>query len=104
VVELHLRSAIHLRWQITLLAMRDKRSLISASEVENYVFCARAWRFRAQGHEATALKAARDAGIEWHHEYGRTVANERRLRIAAKALLVTALFLCLLLLLYMVLR
>lgn len=84
--------------------MRDKRSLISASEVGDYIFCARAWRLSSEGHEATLLQTARDAGIKWHREYGITVVNERRLRIAAKALLLAALFLSLLLLLYTVLR
>lgn len=84
--------------------MRDKRSLISASEVGDYIFCARAWRLSSEGHEATALQGARDAGTEWHHEHGRTVANERRLRVTAKVLLVAGLFLSLLLLLYTVLR
>jgi hypothetical protein len=84
--------------------MRDKQSLISASEVGDYIFCARAWRLSSEGHEATALQAAREAGTAWHYEHGRTVASERRLRIAAKVLLVAALFLSLLLLIYTVLR
>jgi len=83
--------------------MRDKRSLISASEVGEYVFCAHAWRLRAEGHEAAALQAARDAGTEWHYEHGRTVASERRLRILAMISVVAAVFFSLLLL-YLVLR
>ncbi len=65
---------------------------------------ARAWRLRAEGHEATALQAARDAGTEGHQEHGRTVANEQRLRSVAVIFVVTALFFSLLLLLYLVLR
>lgn len=84
--------------------MRDKRSLISASEVGDYVFCALAWRLRAEGHEATALQAARDAGTEWHREHGRTVANERRLRTAAVIFVAMAIFFGLILVLYLVLR
>ena len=84
--------------------MRDYRSLISASEVGDYVFCARAWRLRAEGHEATALQAARDAGTEWHREHGSAVANEGRLHTAAMISVVTAALLSLLLLLYLVLR
>lgn len=78
--------------------------MLSASEVGDYVFCARAWWLRAQGHEATRLQAARDAGTEWHLAHGRTVASARRLRLAATILLLTAALCALLLLLYLVLR
>ena len=84
--------------------MRENGSLISASEVGDYVFCARAWWLRASGHEATRLQAARDAGTEWHLAHGRTVASGRRLRLAASILMLTALLCGLLLLLYLVLR
>ena len=33
--------------------MGNKHPLISASEVGDYLFCARAWHLRADGHEPT---------------------------------------------------
>lgn len=84
--------------------MKEKHSLISASEVGDYLFCALAWRLRAEGHTAASLQAARDAGTAWHQEHGRSVAHARRLRAAAMVLLLAALFFALLLLLYVVLR
>ena len=83
--------------------MRDKHSLISASEVGDYVFCALAWRLRAEGHEAAALQAAREAGSLWHHEHGRDVRRSRQWIIAAKALTALAVALSLLFVLYLVL-
>lgn len=84
--------------------MKDRRSLISASEVGDYLFCALAWRLRAEGYEATASRAARDAGSEWHRRYGRAVSNERRLRVTAIILTIAAVLLSLLLLLCLVAR
>jgi hypothetical protein len=84
--------------------MRDKRTLISASEVGDYVFCSLAWRMRAEGHEATKLQAARDAGIEWHHKHGRDVRRSRQARIVAMVITALAIFLALLLILHLVLR
>lgn len=84
--------------------MRDKRSLINASEVGDYVFCALAWRLRSEGHQAVALEAARKAGSLWHHEHGRDVRRSRQWSIAATALTALAVVLALLLILYLVLR
>ncbi len=84
--------------------MREKRPLISASEVGDYVYCALAWRLRAEGQDPTALRAAREAGIKWHHTHGRGVIRARRLQIAAMAFVAMAIFLALLLVLYLVLH
>jgi hypothetical protein len=84
--------------------MRDKSSLITASEVAEYVYCALAWRLRADGHEPTGTRAAQEAGIKWHDEHGRDVERACRFRAAATLFAATALFLALLLLLYLVLR
>ena len=84
--------------------MRDKRSLISASEVGDYVFCARAWRLGAEGHEPASLRAARQVGIEWHREHGRGVERSRQFHTAAVIFAALAILLGLLLVCYLVLR
>ena len=85
--------------------MRDKRPLISASEVGDYVFCARAWRLRAEGNELDdESRAMLDAGTEYHHAHGGQVRRARRLRTASIALAVLSLLLALLLILRLVLR
>ena len=84
--------------------MRDKRSLISASEVGDYVFCALAWRMRAEGHGVLPTsRAARDAGSVWHDEHGRNVRRSHRARLAAMVSISLAIFLALMLILYLVL-
>lgn len=54
--------------------------MIRASEVGEYVYCARAWRLRREGVEQTRGHAARAAGTAWHAEHGREVAAAARLR------------------------
>lgn len=63
--------------------MRDKQKLIKASEIGEYVFCARAWRLRMDGYEPTSGHQARRAGTEWHLKHGRTLRRARRLRLIA---------------------
>ena len=85
--------------------MRDERTVISASEVGDYVFCALAWRMRAEGREPLpSSRAAREAGAAWHREHGRGVRRSRRARLAAAVLTAAAVFLALLLILYLVPR
>jgi hypothetical protein len=85
--------------------MRDKRKLISASEVGDYVFCALAWRMRAEGHESLpSARAAQESGTRWHHEHGRDVRRSRQARLAATVITALAIFLALLLILYLVMR
>jgi hypothetical protein len=58
-----------------------------------------------EGHESLPFsRAARDAGTEWHHEHGRDVRRSRQARIAAMIITASAIFLALLLILYLVLR
>lgn len=59
--------------------MRDGQKLIKASEVGEYVFCARAWRMRLDGHEPSN-RAAMEAGTRWHRGHGRSVSRAGRLR------------------------
>ena len=53
---------------------------IRASEVGEYVYCARAWWLRREGVEQTRGHEARAAGTAWHAEHGRGVKAEARLR------------------------
>ena len=84
--------------------VRNGRSLISASEVGDYAFCARAWRSGAEGHEPASLRAARQAGVEWHRDHGRGVERSRQFHTAALVFTALAIFLGLLLACYLVLR
>jgi hypothetical protein len=63
--------------------MNDKRKLIKASEIGEYLFCARAWRLRVDGHEQTSGDEARRAGTAWHLKHGRTTRNAGRLQRVA---------------------
>lgn len=81
--------------------MKDRQKLIKASEIGEYVFCARAWRLRIDGYEPTSGHRARQAGTEWHQRHGRTIRDARRLeRIAAFSGLLTIVVAVLLFLLW----
>jgi CRISPR/Cas system-associated exonuclease Cas4 (RecB family) len=64
--------------------------LIRASEVGEYVYCARAWWLRREGAEQTRGHEARAAGTAWHLEHGRGVTAARRLRKLSTAALLFA--------------
>ena len=51
--------------------MSGRGRYIRASEVGEYVYCARAWRLRAEGET-------------WHLAHGREVVHARRMRLLAK--------------------
>ncbi|HEV2802706.1 MAG TPA: hypothetical protein VGW12_19700 [Pyrinomonadaceae bacterium] len=72
---------------------------IRASEVGEYVYCARAWRLRAEGHEPSSGHRRRAEGETWHLAHGREVLRARRMRLLAKMALVLALVAGLLILL-----
>ena len=65
--------------------MSERGKLIRASEIGEYVFCARAWWLRIEGVEPASGHAARAAGTAWHREHGRGVEGARRLRLLASA-------------------
>ena len=72
--------------------MTERGKLIRASEIGEYVFCARAWWLRTKGFEAGGWSVARERGTAWHKEHGRGVKSARRLRrLAAAATLLAAL-------------
>jgi hypothetical protein len=60
--------------------MAERGKLIRASEIGEYVFCARAWRLRLEGVEAGGTGEARARGTAWHKEHGRDVRAARKLR------------------------
>lgn len=63
--------------------MKNTRKLIKASEIGEYVFCARAWRLRVEGYEPTHGHQARASGTAWHLKHGRTTRNAGRLQKVA---------------------
>jgi CRISPR/Cas system-associated exonuclease Cas4 (RecB family) len=63
---------------------------IRASEVGSYLYCARAWWYRQQGHES-ANQAELAAGTEIHRQHGRTVLASGLTRTLAIVLLLIAL-------------
>ncbi|HEX8709004.1 MAG TPA: hypothetical protein VF723_12225 [Pyrinomonadaceae bacterium] len=73
--------------------MSRKGKTIRASEVGEYVFCARAWRLRLDGHAPTAGQHAREAGDRWHRAHGQSVTRAERLRRIAFILFLLALLL-----------
>lgn len=75
------------------------RKYIRASEVGEYVYCARAWRLRAEGHEPVAGARRRAEGEAWHLAHGREIVRLGRMRLVAKLAFLLALVAGLLLLL-----
>jgi len=72
--------------------------IIRASEVGQYVYCARAWWLQhVQGYQPQDRRAL-EAGLERHREHGRLVAGYRRLQLLGYLLLVLALLLAIALL------
>ena len=80
--------------------MSNRQKFIKASEIGEYVFCARAWRLRIDGHEPTYGQRAREAGTLWHLKHGRSIRRARRLRLIAALSGVLALIIAALLVLH----
>ena len=78
--------------------MSGRGKYIRASEVAEYVYCARAWRLRIDGHEAPTGQRRRAEGETWHLAHGREVVRARRMRQLAKSALLAALVVGLLIL------
>jgi len=78
---------------------RERRGLIRASGMGEYVFCARAWWLRLEGFEPTRGAGAREAGRRWHEGHGRRVARAKSLRAVAVACACLALAVAVLILL-----
>ena len=71
---------------------------IRASEVAEYVYCARAWRLRVEGHEPESGHGRRAAGETWHLAHGREVVRAQMMLRLAKFAFIAALIAGLLLL------
>ncbi len=79
------------------MSQEDRQPIISASEVGEYVFCAKAWRLKRDGAIPQSLHL--DSGSVFHQEHGRQVSRSNSLRKTAVicALIALLLFICLLL-------
>jgi hypothetical protein len=74
--------------------MKHRRDhFIRASEVGEYVFCARAWRLRLDGHIPRTGEVKRVAGERWHRRHGKSVRRVRILKRLAGVCLLFALIL-----------
>ena len=56
----------------------NQRLIINASEVGEFVYCAKAWHLRRSG--AVPQGPRLDEGTSFHHEHGSTVSRAARLR------------------------
>jgi hypothetical protein len=63
--------------------LKGRGKYLRASEVAEYVYCARAWRLRVDGHEPASGQARRAAGEAWHLAHGQSVVRARRMRLVA---------------------
>jgi hypothetical protein len=61
--------------------MRKAQPSITASEVGEFMFCAKAWQLKREGAEAASPHLA--AGIAFHRQHGRQLRFARTLRRAA---------------------
>ncbi|HEY0099697.1 MAG TPA: hypothetical protein VGB76_12170 [Pyrinomonadaceae bacterium] len=79
--------------------MTKRGKYLRASEVAEYVYCARAWRLRVDGREPASGHAQRAAGEAWHLAHGAAVVRARRMRLLAGFAFALALIVGLLILL-----
>lgn len=78
--------------------MKRTGKFIRASEVAEYVYCARAWRFRVDGYEPASGHERRAEGEAWHRAHGKGVVRARKVRTLANVALMLALVVALLIL------
>jgi hypothetical protein len=72
---------------------RQRLPIIRASEVGEYVYCARAWWLRRVAGLEPAGHERREYGTALHHRHGRVVAGSRTLLLLGIALALAALVL-----------
>lgn len=72
---------------------RERLPIIRASEVGEYVYCARAWWLRRVVGLHPAGRERREYGSALHRRHGRIVAGSRALVLMAAALTLVALVL-----------
>jgi CRISPR/Cas system-associated exonuclease Cas4 (RecB family) len=75
---------------------RQHLPIIRASEVGEYVYCARAWWLRRVAGLEPAGRERRELGTMLHHRHGRAVAGSRALVMLGIALALAAALLILL--------
>jgi CRISPR/Cas system-associated exonuclease Cas4 (RecB family) len=72
---------------------RDRLPIIRASEVGEYVYCARAWWLRRVAGLDPAGHERRELGTALHRRHGRAVAGSRALVMLGAALALAAVLL-----------
>jgi CRISPR/Cas system-associated exonuclease Cas4 (RecB family) len=75
---------------------RERLPIIRASEVGEYVYCARAWWLRRVAGLEPAGHERRELGTALHSRHGRAVAGSRALVVLGAALVLAAVLLILL--------
>ncbi len=74
---------------------KERLAIIRASEIGEYVYCARAWWLRRVVGLEPAGRERREHGTTLHRRHGRVVAGSRALLFAAIALMLAAIVLML---------
>jgi hypothetical protein len=69
---------------------RERLPIIRASEVGEYVYCARAWWLRRVAGLAPAGRERRELGTILHRRHGRAVVGSRALVVLGAALALAA--------------
>lgn len=67
-------------------------AIIRASDIGNYLYCRRAWKYRKTGHES-ANRMELAAGTELHRKHGRKALSAVLLRTLGLILLLAAILL-----------
>jgi CRISPR/Cas system-associated exonuclease Cas4 (RecB family) len=65
----------------------DHQRFVNASELNDFLYCRRAWAFRRAG-AASAREPERQAGTAYHVQHGEKVATGERTGMLSRALLV----------------
>jgi hypothetical protein len=81
-----------------------KDQFMRASEVGEYVFCARAWRLRLEGNEPIMGQVKRVAGQQWHRQHGKSVRRVKILKKLVGLCSLSALLLLILVVVYWLLK
>jgi CRISPR/Cas system-associated exonuclease Cas4 (RecB family) len=84
--------------------MDSESSWITASEVGEYVYCARAWYLRDEGYETETRRTAQEAGLAWHVAQGEEVVSAQRSHTASIAFIFLSVLAVMLLIFYLVTR
>jgi hypothetical protein len=77
------------------MAEIDRHTIITASEIGAFVYCAKAWHLQRCGAEAQSVDM--DEGILFHQKHGAGISRAERLDRIGKTLALTALLLLLVL-------